>query len=70
MRPLAPERLSHIVDDLGEKYGLAKLPEVLNDIKTNQLSSSYYKETKALIRELDREGYNAKMVRKDWAENE
>lgn len=66
MRPLGPERVAHIIEDLGEKYGLAKLPEILNDIKTNQLTSEYYTETKVLIRELDREGYNAKMIKKDW----
>lgn len=66
MRSLAPERVAHILEDLGEKYGLDKLPEILQDIKTKKWDSEYYKETKLLIRKLDSQGYNAKMIRKDW----
>lgn len=66
MRALAPERTAHIIEDLGEKYGLDKLPEILNEMKTHQLESTYYREAKALIRDLGREGYNAKQIKKNW----
>jgi len=45
MRALAPERTAHILEDFGEKYGLDKLPEILNDMKTQRLESQYYMES-------------------------
>lgn len=46
---------------------MGKIPEILDDIKTHGQESMFYIESKALIRELDREGHNAKMIRRDWA---
>lgn len=34
MRALGPERMARTVEDLTEKYGLEKIPEILNEIKT------------------------------------
>jgi hypothetical protein len=60
MREIAPERISRTIEDLSERYGIDKLPEILHDIQTNGKSSHFYSETKALVRELDREGINIK----------
>lgn len=43
MRPLAPERITHIVEQLTEKYEFTKLPEILNDLQTNKSESPFYK---------------------------
>lgn len=66
MRAIAPERISRTIEDLSERYGIDKLPEILHDMKTNGKSSRFYSETKALVRELDREGINAKILKKAW----
>lgn len=54
MRSLCSTRLIYVVADLGHNYGLDKLPEMLNDIRTKGVHSEYYKFSKAVIREMER----------------
>lgn len=54
MRPLGPYRLQFVIETLETKYSISDLEKIINDIKINQLNSSFYQESK-MDREIPKE---------------
>lgn len=65
MRPIAPRRLSRVIEMLEEEYGMENLPEMLADIEANRYNSIYYMQSKNYYDILNRNGVTESVLQQE-----